>query len=149
MMGIYCFTNKVNGKKYVGQSLSIESRFNGHKHCHLNPSYKGYDTKFYRALRKYGFENFELSILEECPKEKLNERERYFISLLDSFRNGYNSSIGGEVVANGSGESHHQAVLTEKEILEIKELLLKGELLYKERLQPYTILLSQTSLRLT
>ena len=126
MMGIYCFTNKVNGKKYVGQSLSIESRFNSHKNCHLNERYNGYDTKFYRALRKYGFDNFDFCVLEECSKEELNNREKYYISLFDSFNSGYNSSDGGETVGNGSGENHHQAALTEVQILEIKELLREG-----------------------
>jgi len=126
MMGIYCFTNKVNGKKYVGQSLSIESRFNSHRNCHLNERYNGYDTKFYRALRKYGFDNFDFCVLEECSKEELNNREKYYISHFDSFNSGYNSSDGGETVGNGSGENHHQAILAEVQILEIKELLREG-----------------------
>lgn len=145
MMGIYCFTNKVNGKKYVGQSLSIETRFNSHKNCHLNESYNGYDTKFYRALRKHSFENFSFSVLEECSKDKLNEKERYYISTLNSFKEGYNSSVGGEVVANGSGENHHQAILTEKQILEIKELILQKSLLQKEIAELYNTTQSNIS----
>lgn len=124
MIGIYMFENKVNNKKYIGQSRSIETRKKAHYNCSLNISYNGYETKFYRALRKYGYNNFEFSILELCSIEELNDRERYFIEFYDSFKNGYNSSIGGEVVANGYGEDHHQAVLTEKEILIIKEELL-------------------------
>ena len=44
-------------------------------------------------FEKYYDENN--NCLEECPKEKLNERERYWIDFYNSISYGYNTSIGG------------------------------------------------------
>lgn len=96
MIGIYCFKNKINNKYYVGQSINLEKRYNEHKNNHLNPNYCNYDSKFYRALRKYGFDNFEYSVLATCQQEDLNELEVFYINKYDSKINGYNSTFGGE-----------------------------------------------------
>lgn len=58
MIGIYKFTNKINGKSYIGQSINLEKRKKEHEHNCFNPNYCNYGSKFYRALRKYGLENF-------------------------------------------------------------------------------------------
>lgn len=146
MIGIYMFENKVNNKKYIGQSRSIETRKRAHYNCSLNTSYNGYETKFYRALRKYGYNNFEFSILELCSTEELNDRERHFIEFYNSFKNGYNSSIGGDVVASGYGEDHHQAVLTEEEILIIKKELLSTTKTQYELAEIFRITQSEISM---
>lgn len=91
MIGIYLITNKVNGKKYVGQSIDIEKRWKDH----IRDSKKSEYT-IHKAIRKYGVENFEFSVLEECPVDKLDEREIYWISELDTYNNGYNMTLGGE-----------------------------------------------------
>lgn len=91
MIGIYLITNKVNGKKYVGQSIDIEKRWKDH----IRDSKKSEYT-IHKAIRKYGVENFEFSVLEECSVDKLDEREIYWISELDTFNNGYNMTLGGE-----------------------------------------------------
>lgn len=91
MTGIYLITNKVNGKKYVGQSIDIEKRWKDH----IRDSKKSEYT-IHKAIRKYGVENFEFSVLEECPVDKLDEREIYWISELDTYNNGYNMTLGGE-----------------------------------------------------
>ena len=49
-----------------------------------------------RALKKYGVDSFTWELLEEVPKENLNEREKYYIEKYDSFYNDYNSTLGGE-----------------------------------------------------
>ena len=49
-----------------------------------------------RAILKYGKENFSIEILEECPKELLNDREKYYIKLYNSYNSGYNSTLGGQ-----------------------------------------------------
>ena len=74
MIGIYLITNKVNGKKYVGQSIDIEERWKDH----IWASKKS-KLLIYRAMRKYGIDNFDFSILEECSIDKLDEREIYWI----------------------------------------------------------------------
>ena len=79
MVGIYLITNKLDGKKYVGQALDIEKRWKRH----ISDS-KKYDYVIYRAMRKYGIENFSFEVLEECPVDKLDEREIFWINKLDT-----------------------------------------------------------------
>lgn len=92
--GIYCITNTLNGKQYVGQSVDIYERWHGHMSSAIS---KDDDhTYIHRAMKKYGRENFKLEILEECSPEELNERQIYYISKLGTYGNGYNISPGGE-----------------------------------------------------
>lgn len=126
MMGIYKFENNINHKVYIGQSCSVETRYSQHFHNHKNKKLHDYNTKFYRALRKYGFENFTFSIIEQkedYSKQELNELEQKWIAYYNSYENGYNSNRGGERVTE-RGEEHPMAKLTNNQVLEIKELLL-------------------------
>lgn len=100
-VGIYCFTNKINNKKYIGQSINIEKRFKDHKGRHNQKSSSMYSSPFYRALRKYGFENFKFEIIDsnnKYNKEKLNELESFYIKKYDTYYNGYNMNYGGDSV---------------------------------------------------
>lgn len=94
-IGIYQYKNKINGKSYVGQSININKRFREHKNAAFNPNNKDYKFAIHAAIRKYGLENFDFIVLEECTPEKLNEREKYWIAFYDSYNNGYNETIGG------------------------------------------------------
>lgn len=89
---IYKITNNINGKSYIGQTqLSLKKRWDEH----IRAS-KIYDYKFYRAIRKYGIECFSQEIIEEVPNKLLNEREIYWIAFYDTYKNGYNSTLGGD-----------------------------------------------------
>lgn len=136
--GIYKFTNTINGKAYIGQSQNIVSRFRSHKSNHFNENLKDYQTKFYRALRKYGFENFSFEILERISLEKLDEREKYWISFYDSYRSGYNSNRGGENVSERNQE-HPMAKLDNKSCLEIKRLLKSTDRTQREISKEFSI----------
>ena len=97
MYVIYCYTNKITWKKYVGQTYqSLEKRasYNGCK-------YKGCPV-FWKAIQKYGWENFVGEILEDgLTLEQANEREQYWISQLNTLTpNGYNCAIGGMNVSS-------------------------------------------------
>ena len=86
---IYCYTSP-SGKKYVGQTIQkIFDRARngkGYKNCSV----------FYKAIQKYGFENFTIQILEEAPQELLDEKEIEWIKFLDTcVPNGYNLASGG------------------------------------------------------
>lgn len=94
--GIYKITNKINGKSYIGQSIYIEKRWTREKQEAFCSGSHSYDYILSQAFRKYGLENFSFEILEECPREKLNERERYYISYYDTYHNGYNATLGGD-----------------------------------------------------
>lgn len=91
--GIYLITNTVNDLKYVGQSIDIYNRWKQHQSTSKNEKEQ---NKLYQAIRKYGIENFNFKILEECEKDQLNEREIYWINYYNSFNNGYNMTHGGQ-----------------------------------------------------
>ena len=96
MIGIYKITNLVNEKSYIGQSVNIQKRFNSHKSAAFNPNNKNYDFPLYRAIRKYGIENFKFEILEECDKSELNIKEKWYISQYQTHsKKGYNQDRGG------------------------------------------------------
>lgn len=94
MIGIYKFTNKINGLSYIGQSIHIEHRYQEHMHDRFVSNKN--DTDWYKALNEFGPENFEFTILEECSADKLDEREIYWIDYYDTYFNGYNSTPGGQ-----------------------------------------------------
>lgn len=94
---IYKFTNKVNSKVYVGQTYNLQVRLNSHKSKALKIK-----NKFYNAVRKYGWDNFEFSVLSTVSadtKEELNtlldKLEIEYIKQYDSYKSGYNSTLGG------------------------------------------------------
>ena len=84
---IYKHTNKVNGKCYIGQTKNIKGRWRpeGYKYC----------RKFYRAILKYGWDNFTHEILRECTENDVDFWEAYYIGEYDSIENGYNLESGG------------------------------------------------------
>lgn len=93
MSVIYQFTNNINGKIYVGQTVDYKKRIRDHK---FNYHKGSKNTIFYNALRKYGWENFSIIIIEECSDELLNEKEIYWIKEKKSqFPGGYNTVEGG------------------------------------------------------
>ena len=106
MIGIYKIENLVNGKKYIGQSTNIEKRWKEHIKLSKIKSdkesiLKRQQAPLYRALNKYGVENFSFTILEECSVEELNDKEKYWINYYHSFwkdssGDGYNLTIGGD-----------------------------------------------------
>lgn len=98
MIGIYLITNQVNKKVYIGQSQNIELRWKAHRNRPFNPNSIDYEKPLYRAIRKYGLDNFTFQILEECEIKELNNREMYWIEIYHSTdkEKGYNLTKGGE-----------------------------------------------------
>lgn len=98
---VYKITCLSNGKIYVGQTTeTLKQRFKRH----LN--YNG-DTKFYRAIKKYGKENFKIELIDTANNQKeLDEKEFYWIKKLNAVEKGYNSknSMGK---CGGDTLSHH------------------------------------------
>lgn len=106
-MIVYKATNKINNKVYIGiTTKTLEHR----KRIHIRDS-KTKDTYFYRALRKYGENNFEWEIIDTAETiEELEDLERYYIKLYGSFNNkekGYNSTSGGHNLYELTDEEKH------------------------------------------
>ena len=90
---IYKATNKINGKCYIGFDSKWPHRKSAHK-----LSSQTQDYKFYRAIRKYGWDNFEWELIYQS-KDKEHTKdimETFFINDYNSFNNGYNSTKGGD-----------------------------------------------------
>lgn len=106
--GIYCIENLANGKKYIGQSINITYRFYQHrsdlKYCrHRNKHLQW-------AWNEYGADNFKFYILEECPCEQLDDKERFYISFFDTMNQncGYNFESGGNARKTASDETRQK-----------------------------------------
>ena len=113
MIGIYKIENLINGKVYIGQSTNIKRRWDSHKSTAFNPSSEDYEYPLYRAIRKYGLDNFSFEVLEECKKENLNEKEKFYIAKYHAHgQGGYNQDDGG---FGGS----HNFKLTDADVLAI------------------------------
>ena len=94
---IYCITNLINGKQYVGKTTStIEERFK--EHCRDSRKERCNKRPLYDAMNKYGIENFKVEELEQVDDPKLlSDREVYWIKELNTWgHNGYNASKGGD-----------------------------------------------------
>ena len=91
--GIYKITNQLDNMCYIGQSVDISRRWKEHAKCGL-----GIDTpignKLYKAMQEVGLYNFSFELLEECPRDQLDEKEKYYIKLYQSNDYGYNNTIG-------------------------------------------------------
>lgn len=101
MIGIYKIENLINGKKYIGQSVDVHARLLDHKRVNERPlSTVQHKYPLYRALKKYGLENFSYELIEECKKEELDDKEIYWIAYYHTYINdpqcnGYNLTMGG------------------------------------------------------
>ena len=92
--GIYKITDLTNSKCYVGQSYSISERWKQHIKRGIGAEAPT-RNKLYPAMLATGIENFTFEILEECPREKLNQEEKYWIDYFHSKEYGYNVTSGG------------------------------------------------------
>lgn len=92
---IYKIVNDINGKVYIGKTLtSIEQRFK--EHCKDSQKKHKEQRPLYSAMNKYGIEHFSIEEIEECDINILSEREKFWIESYGSFKNGYNATLGGD-----------------------------------------------------
>lgn len=117
-MKIYCIENKINNKKYVGMTKGeILNRFKQHKTIAISKCDSN-KCHLHNAMAIYGIENFHVYELDSSEtKHELIEKEKYWISKLDTKNNGYNETDGGE---GGSGWK-----ATEEQKLQNKERNIK------------------------
>jgi hypothetical protein len=79
MRCIYKITNQINGKCYIGQTIDVRNRFRVHRNDSKSKNSVSYNYPLYRAMRKYGLENFEFAVIEVVDESTdLLEREVYW-----------------------------------------------------------------------
>lgn len=90
--GIYKITSP-SGKMYIGRSVNILARFNYYKYSKNN-----YQRKLCNSFKKYGLDKhkFEIIVSGDFNNSLLNELERHYIQLYNTFNNGLNLTAGGE-----------------------------------------------------
>lgn len=122
---IYGYANPEGKILYVGQTINLEER--NKKHLKYDPYCKNnleYNYPLSRGVRKHGEEYYSLVILEkDIEYNLLNDREIFYISKYDTFRNGYNQTPGGSIPP--------KIIYKDEIILETIELL-KTNLSYKD-----------------
>ena len=120
MAYIYKIINDINDKVYIGKTqFSIEKRFN--EHCKDAFRIKNEKRPLYNAMQKYGIQYFHIELIEET--ENPEEREKYWIQQYDSFKNGYNATLGGDGKQYRDYDAVYALYQTGKTIKEISQIL--------------------------
>lgn len=107
--GIYIITNSINNKVYIGSAVNLHTRFIGHKH-QFNKN--KHNERFQNFVNKYGSDVLSFCLIEYCDKERLIEREQYWIDYYQSYKSklGYNiSKNAGSTLGCKMPESHKNA----------------------------------------
>ena len=113
MCGVYMIKNKVNGKFYIGSSVDIAFRWARHKRQLHNGNH--HSVHLQRAWDKYGEENFEFKVIEECSEDMTFQREQYYLDLYKPYNNdiGYNisqSAVGSRIFGEmNPNYGHHMS----------------------------------------
>ncbi len=110
MTGIYAIHNIINDKYYIGQAGNIEYRWMQHRSRLKCGTHE--NKHLLSAYNKYGKDAFQYSVVEECKKEELDDREKFYIQKYDSYEHGYNQDLGG---SGCKGYKH-----TDEEILKMR-----------------------------
>lgn len=99
---IYILTNKQNGMVYIGQTDNLKRRMQRHLAAARNKNTRNEGQPIVHAIREFGIEAFECSVLETVTAETkselrnlLDEREKFYIAEYNATENGYNITIGG------------------------------------------------------
>lgn len=92
---IYTITHRASGKTYVGRTVRRNPRLRWTEHVH-GALKRGVDTHLARAIRLYGKGAFDFVVVALADEPDLNDAERDWVAMLDTYRAGYNMSTGGD-----------------------------------------------------
>ena len=92
---IYKITNRINGKSYVGKTTKTALE-RWEEHLRESRMGRSENRPLYKAIRKYGSDEFIVETLEEVDLENLSERETYWIEYFHTYTDGYNATAGGD-----------------------------------------------------
>lgn len=118
---IYLLINKINGKKYIGQTIqSLRKRMKAHF------NYKFANSLIDREIARYGKANFKIYIVKRCTSvEELNTLECFYIKKFNTLiPNGYNVELGG----NNKGQTEYEK---EKQRKRFKDPIYKSKFIDK------------------
>lgn len=93
--GIYKITNVLTNDIYIGQSVNIANRWKEHIKCGLGIDASS-TNKLYNNMQEYGVWNFTFEILQKCSRDKLNEKERFWIEMYKANKVGLNTTKGNK-----------------------------------------------------
>lgn len=117
----FIYTNNEHKQLYIGVTNDFKKRMGEHHKNSLKIENK---TKLYNCLRFYDFDNFTKIILQtDLTREDSREAEKFWIKKLDTYKNGLNSTEGGDGGATSFGIDHYRSYpikmlnMTTKEIL--------------------------------
>lgn len=141
---IYLITNKINNKKYVGQTImTVQNRWL--KHC-SRAKVLDAPTGIDGAIKKYGKENFEIETILECPTDELDKWEIYYIKYYDTYQGngknlGYNITTGGQLgyVCNIDEDEMLQMYSNGKTIVELADYYNCSIRTISNRLKKYNV----------
>lgn len=119
MIGIYKITSP-SGKIYIGQSIDIKKRFKQYKSLYNSRK----QIALHNSFKKYGIENHNFEVVEECNIDLLNERERYYQDFYDVLKSGLNSKI--TTTNSKSGKLSKETILKMSKSLKGKKPWNKG-----------------------
>ena len=91
---IYKIENNINNKIYIGKTERVNPITRWKEHIAASKKEKYLTRALYKAINKYGVENFTFTVIEET--NDCENREKYYIALYDTFKNGYNETLGGD-----------------------------------------------------
>lgn len=94
--GIYKLTDKSTGMVYIGQSVNVADRWKTHIKYGLGIDTPITPNKLYQAMQNSSLWYWTFELLEECPKDKLNKREKFWIDFYQSDKTGLNSKGGNK-----------------------------------------------------
>lgn len=119
--GIYKITHKESGKSYIGLSVNIENRWKQHRSF----AKTGGRSAIYCALAKYGIDAFDFTVIEQCDRNLLEDRERFWIAFYKTAVEGYNLTEGGETNKNFTEEVREKMSKAQKGKKQSPELIEK------------------------
>lgn len=135
---IYCYENKINHHKYIGQTNNLKTRYSAHDSQAHNPNSKDYNCLFHKKIREYGLENFDFYCIEEIDnndQEYIDSREVFWIKTLNSwcrYGQGYNENTGGK-------QFRKNLSLSDEEIEQIKNLIKNTDLEFTKIAEQFNI----------
>lgn len=131
--GIYLIKNILTGGIYIGQTTRLFlDRWKEHIRIAKNKTAQTNISSIVLAIRKYGVQNFDFVVLEQCDRQKLDEREKFWISVFEAnSHNNYNQTAGGqnsELIASKPNYFYEIIDLLKNSTLTIKQIANKYKL---------------------